>query len=58
MEPSPVAKGASWPRLLVAGLVVVIAILGLAVVASRLPERRPPPWPGRPMPWRRATTNA
>ena len=33
MEPSPVAKGASWPRLLVAGLVVVIAILGLAVVA-------------------------
>jgi len=33
MEPLPVDKGASWPRLLVAGLVVVVAILGIAVVA-------------------------
>jgi hypothetical protein len=47
MEPSTRDKGLAWPRLLVAGLVVVVVLLGLAVVAltiARAPaaqEREP-----------------
>jgi hypothetical protein len=40
MDPASANAGSSWPRLLVAGLVVVVAILGIAAVSSVLDHAR------------------
>jgi hypothetical protein len=45
MEPSPVRSASGWPKLAAAGLVIVVAVLGLGLIALAIAERSSP---GRP----------
>ena len=38
MEPSPVRSASGWPKLALAGLVVVVAVLGLGLIVLAIAE--------------------